>query len=1178
MKRSTRTSTRPLRKPEGKNRVRHLFLESLEQRTLMATLAPSLVTPTVASASEVNLTWELSDDLDTGIVIERRLGNSGLYQTLATLPGGEHTFTDTSLWASTSYQYRLKTQSDTGDSPYSSVVTVSTQAVGNGALAVVTDLKATAISSSKVTISFTDPNTLDNYRSYILERSSDGVSYQVVSVLDKGTSWTDVGLTPGATYSYRVHCASYIAPTSDYSKAAVVTLLPRTQGAPIDPSALTESNVTAHSATLNWVNNDLSNPQFKIERALFDQWHPMEWSQVGLTAAGATSFTDTGLDAETPYAYRVSAVNAVGASNFATPSNTQMRTIFGDGVGVVTASAGTGQPKTYNIGPGQTYQMIADLDWTKLGPGDTVNIHYKAGGYHELFQISTRGTALDWITINGIPDPVTGALPIIDGDQAILAPQFVNHYAPLSGSGVVTIGARPDYISGYKPGYLLIQNLQFQSAYSGNSNNTFTDFDGSTKSYDDFSAGIYLERADHVTIKGCIVTNNGNGIFGAGQSGFDRLMTDITLDSNYIYGNGVISDTHEHNTYLEGINTVYQFNHYGPTRTGAWGAGLKDRSVGLIIRNNYIEGGAHQLQLPESQNQIETAIVDPNYHKTFVYGNILVAPPSSGGSSLIWYGGDQGLDPFNRKGVLYLYGNTLIARSDQADVYKINAVDLSTSGETLDARNNIFVAIPNSSGSTHSDLGLLGNSNNNAYFGTNWVIPTYYLTTFNDYTFSGHVAGLANFLEGTSDDPGFVNLAGGDYHLSAGSVAIDAAGRLAGFAAQLPIDQEYLAPSQSQSRPVIGAASDLGAYEYRVSGGDTIPPDISAVVASSVSTSMATIAWTTNEPADAQVEYGTSTSYGTSSSLNNSLVTSHSVGLTGLSAGTTYHYRVRSRDAAGNLAVSDDFTFTPLTIRLSNQSIAETSPTSTVVGTLSAVDGNSSKAHTYTLVDSAGGRFKIVGNQVKVANGSLLDYEDSASHDIVVKVSSSGGPTYQTSLTILLTNVNEIASFDVQKGLSERSYINSVDLIFESDNALSSVLPQGRIKLTRYDLDGTSNPTQISLSGRVNVSGKALSLNFGAQGIGGNRNSNVGDGYYKLSVDQDGNGTFEATRTFFRLFGDANGDRKVNDLDVALIVQAYGTNNKNADTNGDGVVNSTDRAYAVQAKGRKLKNGLVVDD
>ena len=91
---------------------------------------------------------------------------------------------------------------------------------------------------------------------------------------------------------------------------------------------------------------------------------------------------------------------------------------------------------------------------------------------------------------------------------------------------------------------------------------------------------------------------------------------------------------------------------------------------------------------------------------------------------------------------------------------------------------------------------------------------------------------------------------------------------------------------------------------------DTTPPVISSVSASNISSTGATISWTTNEPSDTQVEYGTTTSYGSSTVLNSSMVTSHSQNLTGLTPSTLYHYRVRSRDAAGNLAVSADYTFT----------------------------------------------------------------------------------------------------------------------------------------------------------------------------------------------------------------------------------------------------------------------------
>src|SRR3989454_10532319 len=40
------------------------------------------------------------------------------------------------------------------------------------------------------------------------------------------------------------------------------------------------------------------------------------------------------------------------------------------------------------------------------------------------------------------------------------------------------------------------------------------------------------------------------------------------------------------------------------------------------------------------------------------------------------------------------------------------------------------------------------------------------------------------------------------------------------------------------------------------------------------------------------------------------MVSAHTVSLTGLAAGSLYHYRVKSKDAAGNLAVSSDAVFT----------------------------------------------------------------------------------------------------------------------------------------------------------------------------------------------------------------------------------------------------------------------------
>src|SRR6185503_12112722 len=103
---------------------------------------------------------------------------------------------------------------------------------------------------------------------------------------------------------------------------------------------------------------------------------------------------------------------------------------------------------------------------------------------------------------------------------------------------------------------------------------------------------------------------------------------------------------------------------------------------------------------------------------------------------------------------------------------------------------------------------------------------------------------------------------------------------------------------------------------------DTTPPAISAVMASGVTSGMATITWTTGEPSDSQVEYGQTAAYGSSTALGAPPVVAHTILLSGLGPATTYHFRVKSRDAAGNLATSGDFTF--LTLPVSGSAPAPT--------------------------------------------------------------------------------------------------------------------------------------------------------------------------------------------------------------------------------------------------------------
>ena len=89
---------------------------------------------------------------------------------------------------------------------------------------------------------------------------------------------------------------------------------------------------------------------------------------------------------------------------------------------------------------------------------------------------------------------------------------------------------------------------------------------------------------------------------------------------------------------------------------------------------------------------------------------------------------------------------------------------------------------------------------------------------------------------------------------------------------------------------------------------DITPPVISDVVVSTT-TDMATITWTTDEPATSDLDYGLTETY-TNSNGSAALETNHSVVLDGLTDATLYHFRISGQDAEGNTGQTSDQTFT----------------------------------------------------------------------------------------------------------------------------------------------------------------------------------------------------------------------------------------------------------------------------
>ena len=127
----------------------------------------------------------------------------------------------------------------------------------------------------------------------------------------------------------------------------------------------------------------------------------------------------------------------------------------------------------------------------------------------------------------------------------------------------------------------------------------------------------------------------------------------------------------------------------------------------------------------------------------------------------------------------------------------------------------------------------------------------------------------------------------------------------------------------------------------------------------------------------------------------------------------SYTIRVRSQDPDGGslekvLTISiNDVNEAPTQIQLSQVEVAEDALDNTVIGELSTLDPDAGDSHTYTLIDDAGGRFQIAGDQLQVAPGALLDFETTPSHTLEVRSTDGGGLSTTQQFTITITDVNE---------------------------------------------------------------------------------------------------------------------------------------------------------------------------
>jgi hypothetical protein len=472
----------------------------------------------------------------------------------------------------------------------------------------------------------------------------------------------------------------------------------------------------------------------------------------------------------------------------------------------------------YHIGPGQTYTTIGAFDWRSLVAGDHVYIHYDT--YSEMIHLSRSGTEANPIIIEGVPDG-NGNLPIIDGTNMVMPSQYDGHLAEydLGGGqlaqamGLVFIYRSTQDAFTYVPEWIEVKNLEVHSRAS--EVDQFTNTNGVVQYYPGSGACIYVKTGRNILVENNIMHDCGNGF---DVQGVDVPAENITLRGNYIYGNGsTVSgrEDREHNIYVEGYNTVIEYNYIGPIKNGAEGIGLKDRSIGATIRYNYITAGARTIDLVGTQNIVDSGVTDAcddsNYGSDWVYGNIVVTDeniPGSTSYTLIHYGQDSTECP--RNGGLQVFNNTFYYNHSGNYHNRILDIDPIAS---INLYNNVFWIDNHSYGVIGFGFYSLDtNVGDYNWLGGNAIYtPDGYSDMYPGYTGTWNEA--VAIIEGDTDTVTLFNdPSNGDFSIAADSPLINAGVTLPTSITDVhPVSLQYLDPRSYEAR---ADTDDIGAFAY----------------------------------------------------------------------------------------------------------------------------------------------------------------------------------------------------------------------------------------------------------------------------------------------------------------------------------------------------------------------------
>ncbi|MGD0649829.1 MAG: fibronectin type III domain-containing protein [Verrucomicrobiia bacterium] len=294
-----------------------LWLTAFYSSAHAAPKAPTNLAATAVSTNQINLSWTDNSNNETGFKVERALDNGGIpgpWTQIATVGANITSYSDTGVSADTRYWYRVRAYKNGGDSAYSNQASATTPPPPPSSLT------ATAISTNQINLSWTDNSNTES--SFKIERAPDssgapGVWTQIATVSSNVTAYSDTPLSPNTKYWYRVRASSGSG-DSAYSSQTSATTLPLP---PAAPSSLTASTVSSNQISLSWTDNSGNEDGFKIERAPDIGGVPGAWTQIATVGSNVTAYSDLTASADTKYWYRVRAYNTGGDSTYSNQAN-----------------------------------------------------------------------------------------------------------------------------------------------------------------------------------------------------------------------------------------------------------------------------------------------------------------------------------------------------------------------------------------------------------------------------------------------------------------------------------------------------------------------------------------------------------------------------------------------------------------------------------------------------------------------------------------------------------------------------------------------------------------------------------------------------------------------------------------------------------------------------------------